>query len=75
MIYKGYEITASAKTYVTWSLDDHGNPDKALRRDDVGEIVGYFISNTMNNDDEDFVEGKRIEAATNVIDEYVAAAE
>lgn len=70
LIYLDYEITASAKTYVTWSLNADGDPVQLLGRDD-GEIVGYFIKRVGDAGEADFIEGRRIESATSVIDGYV----
>jgi hypothetical protein len=71
MIYRGYEITASAKTYLTWSLNDEGDPVEVLGRDD-GEIGGYFARHIETGEELDFIEGKRVESAKYAVDEHLA---
>ena len=70
MVYKGYEITASAKTYVTWALNDEGDPVEAIGRDD-GEVEGYFAKHVETGEELDFIESKWADAAKTVIDDLL----
>jgi hypothetical protein len=73
MIYKGYEITASARTYVTWALDDDGEPLEPLDRDD-GEVEGFWARNMATDEELDFIEGKWVDSAKFAVDEAIAEA-